>query len=181
MNPVGSAHGLHGSFGESKVAHLPGMHQVCHRADGLFDRHLWIDAMQIVEIDPLHSKTLQRFVAGTACVLRGSIDAAVLNVRVRNDAKLRGKDDTVPPAEQRLAYFDFGIAIYIRRIEKIDAPVECAMNQFDRLDIVLHAAGVHIGDTDAHATQSNRGYLRSMPAEPSLFHYNSLRGQLKTR
>jgi hypothetical protein len=53
------------------------------------------------------------------------------------------------------------------------------MNQLNRLAIVLHTAGIHIGDTDAHATQSNRRYLRSIMTEPSLFHRNLLQANTK--
>src|SRR6267154_1078622 len=58
MNPVSTAYCLRRSFRQSEVAHLSCVHQLRHRADRLFDRHPRIDAMQIVEIDVLHSQPL---------------------------------------------------------------------------------------------------------------------------
>jgi D-alanyl-D-alanine dipeptidase len=127
--------------------------------------------MQIVEIDLLHSESLQRSIAGPARVLWGSIDAPILHRGVHNDTELRGQDHIVSPAEQRLSYLDLGVTIDVRRVEKIHAQVERTMDKFDCFDIVLHTAGVHIGDTDAHATKSNRRYLRTAMTDSSLFHW----------
>jgi hypothetical protein len=51
------------------VAHLPGAHEVGHRADGVLDGHGRVDAMLIVEVDVIDAEARERCVAGLADVL----------------------------------------------------------------------------------------------------------------
>ena len=63
MHLVRAANGLGRRLGQAEMAHLALAHEVRHRADRLFDRHLRIDAMLIIQIDDIDPEPLQRRVA----------------------------------------------------------------------------------------------------------------------
>ena len=85
-------------LGQAEVAHLAGRHQLGHRADGLLDRHLGVDAVLVVEVDVVDAEPLQagrrrrgaRTRAGRRC--RGARVLGVAHV-----AELGGEQDLVAP------------------------------------------------------------------------------------
>ena len=60
---------------QPEVTHLPLPHQLRHRADGLFNGDLWIDAVLVIEVDVINPQPSERAVAGLADVLRPAVDA----------------------------------------------------------------------------------------------------------
>ena len=57
-------------LGQAEVAHLPRLDQLGHRADGVLDRRLRIDAVLVVEVDHVHAESLQAGVAALPDVWR---------------------------------------------------------------------------------------------------------------
>src|SRR5260370_11947997 len=70
MNAVGAANGFRACLAETEKADLADLHQPGHGAYRLFDRHGWIDAMLIKQLDHLDAEALQTGLAGTDHVLR---------------------------------------------------------------------------------------------------------------
>src|SRR5690349_14703988 len=63
MHLVRARDGLRAGFRQREVAHLALLDEARHRADGVFDRHRRIDAVQAVEVDALDAEALQALVA----------------------------------------------------------------------------------------------------------------------
>src|SRR5215203_2735766 len=79
---------------EAEKADLPFAHQVGHRADDIFDRHLWVNAMLIEQIDAICRESAQRPFDRIANALRPAVDArhrAVLD----SESELRRDEDTI--------------------------------------------------------------------------------------
>lgn len=66
--------GLGRGFGETEVSYVARFHQLVHRAHGLFDRSVGIDAVLIIEIDGVYAESQQRRVAGFSQVLGPAVD-----------------------------------------------------------------------------------------------------------
>ena len=58
MDGVRAANRVRGRLGEPEVAHLPLLDELGHRADGLLDRRLEVDAVLVVEVDRLDAEPL---------------------------------------------------------------------------------------------------------------------------
>src|SRR5258708_26305682 len=69
MNAVGAANGFRARLAETEKAGLAVRDQPGHSAHRLFDRHGWIDAVLIIQIDHLDTEALKTRVAGTDHVL----------------------------------------------------------------------------------------------------------------
>ena len=74
----------------------------------------------------------------------------------------------------RLPHLFFGVAVDIRGIEEEHPELQRAMDELDGFVVAVNAAGVHIGDSQAHATESERRYFRPVAAESSGFHVSLL-------
>src|SRR5260370_19078398 len=105
MNFVGAANGFGRRFGETEVADLACFHEFSHRAHGIFDRRIWIDAMLIIEIDNVGAEALQTgFASGadefgtTGNFAPGGI------VGISQDSELGCDCYFVAPAANRSAY-----------------------------------------------------------------------------
>src|SRR5260370_39795175 len=73
MNAVGASNGFRACLAETEKADLAVLHQGGHGARRLFDRHGWIDAVLIIQIDHLNAEALQTRLAGADHVLRPSV------------------------------------------------------------------------------------------------------------
>ena len=71
---------------------------------------------------------------------------------------------------QRLAYLDLGAAIDVGGVDHGDAEIERAVDERDGCPVVAHAAGVDVGDPDAHRAEADGGHLRPLTAELTSFH-----------
>src|ERR1700679_241974 len=63
-------------LGEADGAHLAGLHQTGHRADALLDGCLWVDAVELVEVDDLDAQAAEARVAGGTDVRGRAVDPA---------------------------------------------------------------------------------------------------------
>src|SRR5262249_50531881 len=101
---------------------------------------------------------------------RTSVHGSILVRRTGYNAEFRRQNYFFAPSLDRFSYFDFRIAIDIGGIEEIDAQVQRVTDQRDRIVFAFRAAGVYIGDADAHATKSNRRHVEAAIAEYAFFH-----------
>ena len=76
MDGVRAADRLRRRLGKPDVVDLSGVDQLRHRADGLLDRHVRIDAVLVVEVDVVDAEPPQRAVDRSAHVLGGAVDGA---------------------------------------------------------------------------------------------------------
>src|SRR5437667_3662142 len=94
MNGVRAADRLRARFRKPQEAHFAFLNEVRHRADGLFDWRVWIDAMLVIEIDHIHTKPPKTAIARFADVVRLAADAAILRpVRVTQNSEFCRNDD----------------------------------------------------------------------------------------
>ena len=68
MDRVSPADGRGRRFAQAEVAHLSLLHQLRHRADGLFDGDVRIDAVLVEEVDVVDPQPSERAFAGLAHV-----------------------------------------------------------------------------------------------------------------
>ena len=127
-----------------------------HRADRLFDGHLRIHAMQVIQVDVIDLQTLKRLIARGAHVLRCSIDAPAGSILLRHEPELRGEDHAGPTSGERLADLELRSAVAVRGVEMRDAEVERAVDQINAGVVVACAARVDIANADAHAAETDR-------------------------
>src|SRR5579883_31915 len=154
---------------QTQVTHLPLPYQFRHRADGLFNAHLWIDAVQVVEIDGIDPQPLERVVAGPAHVLRPSVETpSPLTVGAAHEAEFRGHPHFVAPAADCLADQLFvGVrSVGVRRVEQIDPEFQSSVDGCQGLRLV----GGPVGIAHTHAAESNRRDGQTLLAESSLLH-----------
>src|SRR6266851_6750746 len=90
-------------LGQTEVAGFARFDEVCHRADGLLDRDLRIDAMLIVEIDDVDLQPLQTRVALLEDILSIAAHAEKLVVRTAHIAELRCDHHVLAPAGYRFS------------------------------------------------------------------------------
>jgi hypothetical protein len=159
-----------GGLAEPQVADLPRLHELGHRADGLLDRDLGIDAVLVVEVDVIDAEPPEGCVARLVDVLRRSVDAEVGPALVADVAELGGEHDLVTTPLDCLADEPFvgERAVHVGGVEEGDAEVEGAMDRRDRLCIV--APGVEVGH--AHAAEAEGGD-GERGAERTLLHFDA--------
>ena len=80
------------------MAHLAGLDELGHRADGLLDRDGLVDAVLVVEIDVVDAEPLEARVAGLPDVVGVAANAEALAVLAADVAELRREHDLVAAA-----------------------------------------------------------------------------------
>src|SRR5882672_10302097 len=134
-----AANRLGSCLGETEVTDLPRFHQLSHRADGIFDRGIGIDAMLIIEIDNVGSEALQTgFASGTDVFGRSGYFAPGRIVGRSHDSELGGDGDFVAPSANRSAdqLLVAMRSISVRGIPEGDTEFERAVQGVHRLLIV---------------------------------------------
>src|SRR6185369_13595535 len=176
MHAVRAPHGVGRGLGEAEEADLARLHAALHAAHGLLDRHLGIDAVLVVEVDDVHAEPLEAGVARLHDVLRAAVDH-VGAARVLHLAELGDEDHAVTPALERLAeqLLVVAPAVHVGRVDVIDAEVDGALDERDRLAVV----GGPVHPRQPHAPQSDRRHVERAVPEPPLLHHRrepSLKG-----
>src|SRR3546814_10881243 len=77
MYPVRTTQFIAGRLGQSDVADLARLHLLRDRADGVFDRHVRVDPVQVVEVDMIDAESSQRLVECPRHVSRVAVDPAL--------------------------------------------------------------------------------------------------------
>ncbi len=106
------------------MAHLACLDEFGHRADGLFNRCIPIDAMLIIQVNAINIQTLERAFARRAYVVRSTANTASLRIAgIAQDTELGRDKDLIAATGDRLADQDFigKGSVHVRRIEKIEA------------------------------------------------------------
>src|SRR6266853_2618191 len=127
MNGVRAADHICAGFGETEKPHLALAHQVCHRADRFFDRCVWINPMQIIEINYIDIEPAQTTFARFAHIIGLAADPAKLAlVWITQNSKFRRYDDLSATSSQCAPeQLLIGVrAIHVGRIEECDAELE---------------------------------------------------------
>src|SRR5439155_24332929 len=105
MNRVRTANGLGRSLREAEVAHLALLHELGHRAHGVLDRRIRIDAMLVIEVDMVDAQSAERAFDGLADVLGPSVDPSSRRVAfIANDPELGREYDLLTPVADRPAH-----------------------------------------------------------------------------
>src|SRR5262245_16356115 len=140
MSLVGAPDGVGPGLAQAEMADLALLNESRHGADRVLDRHVGIDAMDVIEIDGVDAHALEARLAGDRHIVGLAVDAAALSARTADIAELAGNEKLVALALDRLAnqlLIDTG-RIGIGRVEHRDAEVDAAVNSRDRLDVVGH-------------------------------------------
>ncbi len=154
MHGVRAANGGCGRFRQPEEAHLALLDQARHCAHGVFDGHIGVDAVLVVQVDMLHAQPTQ---AGFACglhICRAAVDTAHRRVvGVELDAEFGGQKHFMPARGNRLADQHFiGVrAVHVGGVEQADATIERAMDHRDRGGLV---AAVAIECAHPHAAKA---------------------------
>ncbi len=75
MDGVGTSEGGFGDFGKAQEPDLTGGDQLRHGPDRLFDRHVRVDPVEVVQVDDIDLESGQAGLAGRADPVGTSIDA----------------------------------------------------------------------------------------------------------
>src|SRR4051794_22636703 len=154
-------------LGEPEVADLALLHELGHRADGLLDRRLLVDAVLVVEVDGVHAEALERRLARLAHVAGVAADAEELAVLAAHVAELRGDQRALPaPLAQRAA--DKPLvgerAVHVGGVEQGHAELERAVDGAHRLALV----GGPVELRHPHAPEAERSRFEAVAADAAL-------------
>ena len=159
MHLVRAADGLRIGFRQPERAYLALLDQPLHRADGVLDRRVRVDAVLVVEVDDVDAEALQARLAGLHHVLRPPVHA-LLAVGLLHLAELGGDDRLAAPsvlerlAEQGLV---MSPAVHVGGVEERHALVDGMADHGDRLVVVR----VAVDARHRHQPQADGGYFYS--------------------
>jgi hypothetical protein len=142
MDGVGPADRVRRGLGQAERPYLAGVDELAHRTDGILDRHVGIDAMQVVEVDRLDTQPSKARVTGRACMLGRAVDAPRVG-RFGDEAELGREHDLVGPprehsAEQLLVV---ALAVPVGGVEERHTEIERASQHGRRLCVVAWRVG----------------------------------------
>src|SRR5258708_17775446 len=147
MNAVGATNGFRACLAETEKADLAVLHQPGHGAYRLFDRHGWIDAMLIKQIDRLDVEALQTRLAGTDHIRRppvGNFAAAAAEIAEFGRHEYLGTAPRDGLADKR---FIVPEAIHVGGVEERHPTVDRFTNQVYSGPVV--AGAVYVGQRHA--------------------------------
>jgi hypothetical protein len=172
MRVVRASNRCGGRFREPEKPHLPRRHEFAHRSDRLFDRHLRIDAVLVVQVDRLDPQPLQARLTGLTHVCGRAVDAEEFAVRSTDVSELRREHDGFAAIRDRFAdqLFVRPGPVHIGRIEKRDPEIDRTVDRSDRFRLVA----VAVEFRHAHAAEAERRDDEAAATEFTLFHASSL-------
>jgi hypothetical protein len=115
--------------------------EVRQRGQRLLDLHVRIVAVDLIEVDPVGVQPPQGVLDRPHDPAPGA--AAAVGVVAHRVEELRGEDDVVAPALERLADDLLGLAgaIDVRGVDEVDPGVERGVDDPDRLLVIRVAPG----------------------------------------
>ena len=130
-------------LGQAEIAHLAGLDQIGHGADGVLDRHVRIDPVLIEEVDVVDPEPRQRAVTRFAHMLRPAVGALDPPLRVDGEAELGGEDDIVAASLDGAPDQPFVLErpVDLGRVEEGDAELDRPVDGCDRLRLIGDAVG----------------------------------------
>jgi hypothetical protein len=167
---VGAANRRRGGFREAEVLHLALLDQILDSSGDIFNGHIRIDAVLVVEIDRLDSQSRERSLDHTPDVFGATVEMTPprLAVGARCPPEFRRDHDLAAERRQRLA------DQLLVRVRSVDfCRIEERHAAFDRgVEQRHHGVSVRnraVGPTHAHASQANRRDLETaLPKFPCL-------------
>src|SRR5215207_8329191 len=141
MHSMRAPDGAGPRFAQAEITNLALPNEPGHGSDGIFNRHVRVDAMDVIEIDDIDPHAFQAGLTGNRDVIRSAVHSAALPVRPADVTELGGNEIFVPPSFDGLAdelLVDAG-RVGIGRIQHIDAKLRGAMDSCYRLHIVGNA------------------------------------------
>src|SRR5690348_18003516 len=104
MRGVRPAEGGRAGFRKSEVADLPLPHKPRHCPDGFLNRSVPVHAVLVVEINMIHTQSLQTCLARPADVVRLAVDAEEAAFSVAYVTEFGGQKDFLPSSSNGLPY-----------------------------------------------------------------------------
>ncbi len=92
MDLLGADQGRAGSLAQPQVAHLAGLHQLGHGAHRVFDRHLGIDPVLVVEIEMLDAQPAQTALHRLTHVVGPAIHPTGIRIFAAHQTELAGQE-----------------------------------------------------------------------------------------
>ncbi len=154
----------------SDSAHLAGSHKIIERQESLADLGVIVIAVDLVEVDVIGAKPAQTVLD----LARDPATRSALHVRIvaERQSELRRQNDILAATFDGLPDNLFGFAerIDIRGIEKIDARIDGAADDADRVFVVgvAHRA-------EHHGAESKLAHRPARSAEYPSSHFGALR------
>src|SRR6266550_4666646 len=174
LDGVGAADRARPGFGHAEVLHLALRNQFLDRARHVFDRHVWVDTVLIIEIDDVGLESFQR----TLDALLDALGAAVLDLLpagIPSDSELRGEHHLCAHWRQRFAYELFvGVrTVNFGGIEERDAPFDGRANERDHRLLVRWET---VALAHPHAAEPEGRDLEIALSKFALLHWSLLQG-----
>ena len=152
---------LRSGLGHSEVLHLACRDQVLDGSGGVFNGHIGVDAVLVVEIDDIDLQSLERAFHGTLDLFRRAIGSlgATSSVGIDIESELGGDDDLFAEGREGLAdEFLIGEgAVDLRGVEEGDAALDGGTEKRDHLVLFRER---FVGKAQAHATEAEGGYFK---------------------
>ncbi|RMP84835.1 hypothetical protein ALQ16_204864 [Pseudomonas syringae pv. actinidiae] len=158
---VRSLDGRGTGFADANVPNLAGLDQFGHCANGVFDGHIGVYAVLIVEIKIVGAQALEATVYGLTNVFRAAVHATRMRVVAPYDAKLAGQINPFTlalqsPPQQRL----IGVwAVHVGCVEKSDTQLQRTVQRGNRF-LLVDPRGVKV--RHPHAAQPDGRNLRTV-------------------
>ncbi len=167
MHFVGAADGLRPRFGQADEAHLSLLHEACHRADRVLDRHFRIDAVLVVQVDRLLAQPLEARLASLRHVFGAAIDG-ILPALDTDLSELGHQHHAIAAALDRAAdqFLVMAPAVHVRGVEMVHAHVDRAADQILRRPVI----GIAIDAGERHAAEPDRGDREPAATERTMLH-----------
>ena len=108
---------------EADRKHLARIDQVIERSEGFFQRRERVESVDLIKVDAISGQPLERRLAG-ANEMKAA-QASIVGAGAHPAQRLRGENDAVALASERLTEEDLGItlAIHVGGVEEVDAGV----------------------------------------------------------
>src|SRR5262245_36869606 len=159
------------NLAQAEVTRLALLDQIRHRADRLFNRNLRVAAVQVVKVDGLYAEPFETALDRLADVFGTAVNASNRGiVGIAHDAELGGQKHLIAlPLDRATDQLFIGVGpVHVRRVQKIDAKLQRAVNGGDRFSIVT----ARVKLAHAHAAEADGRNLRAVSAKSSLLHMN---------
>jgi hypothetical protein len=164
MRRRGAADRLGADLGQADVPHVPRLHELADRADGLLDRHLGVQARRAIDVDVLDAQPVQAVRERGLDRGRARVIAEPGAVRPSLGPELDAQQEVLPrAAADRLAdqHLVVAHAVEVAGVEERDPGVERGVDRGD----ALAPLGRPVHARHAHASEAERRDLRAVAAE----------------
>jgi hypothetical protein len=176
---VGAPDRLRTRFGKAEVLDLAFLDQVPHRACYLFDGHLRVDAVLVVEVDGFDPEPLERALSHPPDVFGTAVEHLLVVGAPELEAELGGDHH---PAAEGLECFAHDLlvlrAVDLGGVEEGDAALGGRPDQVDRLLLVGRRA---VAVAKAHRAITDGGDFETALSECALVHRFSFGRSLGSR